>query len=73
MPLNHDGLKQAIGDAQQVAVVEQNQDGQLFRYLRGEGVLPPQAFSISQPGPLPLRPGMVIDAFTKELNMEESA
>lgn len=73
MPLNHDGLKQAIGDAQQIAVVEQNQDGQLFRYLRSEGVLPPQAFSISQPGPLPIRPAIVIDAFTREMNMEQSA
>jgi 2-oxoglutarate ferredoxin oxidoreductase subunit alpha len=43
-------------------VVEQNQGGQLFRYLHAERALPAWARSLARPGPLPLRPGEIVHA-----------
>ncbi|MBS1201578.1 MAG: hypothetical protein H6R22_87, partial [Chromatiaceae bacterium] len=42
--------------------VEQNQSGQLFHYLHGEQALPQSARSLARPGPLPLRPGEIVQA-----------
>ncbi len=61
-PLQREKLKALIQDAEKVLVVEQNHAGQLFHYLRAEGVLPAKAASLAQPGPLPLRPGRIIRA-----------
>ncbi|MEW8027198.1 MAG: 2-oxoacid:acceptor oxidoreductase subunit alpha [Candidatus Thiodiazotropha sp.] len=63
-PLQGQKLSQAIEGANRILVVEQNHGGQLFRYLRAQGVLPEQAESLAQPGPLPLRSGRIIRALT---------
>ncbi|MES9973320.1 MAG: transketolase C-terminal domain-containing protein, partial [Candidatus Thiodiazotropha sp.] len=63
-PLQKQKLSRAIGGADRVLVVEQNHSGQLFRYLRAQGVLPKQAESLAQPGPLPLRSGRIIRSLT---------
>lgn len=59
-PLQRHALISLLADAEKVIVVEQNHDGQLFHYLRAEGVLPATAESLAQPGPLPLRPGRIL-------------
>ncbi|MEJ2395376.1 MAG: 2-oxoacid:acceptor oxidoreductase subunit alpha [Candidatus Thiodiazotropha sp.] len=61
-PLQREKLKSLLADASKVIVVEQNHAGQLFHYLRAEGVLPDSAESLAQPGPLPLRPGRILRA-----------
>ena len=61
-PLQRERLKALLADAHKVIVVEQNHMGQLFHYLRAEGVLPDSAQSLAQPGPLPLRPGRILRA-----------
>ena len=61
-PLQRERLKAALKDATRILVVEQNHGGQLFHYLRAEGVLPAFAESLAQPGPLPLRPGRILRA-----------
>ncbi|MFI0458699.1 MAG: 2-oxoglutarate synthase, partial [Candidatus Thiodiazotropha endolucinida] len=63
-PLQKQKLSLAIGGADRVLVIEQNHSGQLFRYLRAQGVLPKQAESLAQPGPLPLRSGRIIRSLT---------
>jgi 2-oxoglutarate ferredoxin oxidoreductase subunit alpha len=65
-PLRHEALRSALVGAERILVVEQNQGGQLFRYLHAEQVLPPHARSYARPGPLPLRPGEIVDALTPE-------
>jgi 2-oxoglutarate ferredoxin oxidoreductase subunit alpha len=44
-------------------VVEQNHGGQLLRYLRSRCDLPGRARGLHRPGPLPLRPGELAEAF----------
>lgn len=61
LPLND--LSQALAGITAILVVEQNQGGQLFRYLLGEQVLPGWARSLARPGPLPLRPGEIVQAY----------
>jgi 2-oxoglutarate ferredoxin oxidoreductase subunit alpha len=63
-PLQRQRLSQAIEDAGRILVVEQNHGGQLFHYLRAQGVLPTLAESLAQPGPLPLRPGRIVRALS---------
>ena len=60
-PLQRDALRAAIGAARPL-VVEQNASGQLFGWLRAQGALDGRAESIARPGPLPLRPGEIVDA-----------
>jgi 2-oxoglutarate ferredoxin oxidoreductase subunit alpha len=61
-PLQREKLKGLLAGTDKVIVVEQNHTGQLFHYLRAEGVLPDSAQSLAQPGPLPLRPGRILRA-----------
>ncbi|MCU7845247.1 MAG: 2-oxoacid:acceptor oxidoreductase subunit alpha [Candidatus Thiodiazotropha sp. (ex Monitilora ramsayi)] len=63
-PLQRDRLMDLLSDSDKVLVVEQNHDGQLFHYLHSQGVLPANAESLAQPGPLPLRPGRIIRALS---------
>ena len=65
-PLSHAALAQALAGAGTILVVEQNQGGQLFRYLHAERALPPWARSLARPGPLPLRPGDIVEAVREE-------
>jgi 2-oxoglutarate ferredoxin oxidoreductase subunit alpha len=64
-PLQRDALLAAISGTR-VWVVELNQDGQLFHYLRSEAALPEHAMSFARPGPLPLRPGEILTAIAAE-------
>jgi 2-oxoglutarate/2-oxoacid ferredoxin oxidoreductase subunit alpha len=59
-PLQRDQLTRALDGMEKILVVEQNHSGQLFHYLRSEGMLPATAVSLAQPGPLPLRPGRIL-------------
>jgi len=61
-PLRRESLASAIAGAEQVWVIEQNQGGQLFGYLNAERSLPANARSYARPGPLPLRPGEIVNA-----------
>jgi 2-oxoglutarate ferredoxin oxidoreductase subunit alpha len=65
-PLQRQKLSRAIEGASRILVVEQNHLGQLFHYLRAQGVLPEAAESLAQPGPLPLRSGRIIRALTNK-------
>ena len=62
-PLQEAALAQALEGVRQVLVVEQNHGGQLLRYLRSRFDLPGRPSGLHQPGPLPLRPGELCDAF----------
>ena len=61
-PLPRRDLTQALDGASAILVVEQNQGGQLFHYLHAEQALPPRARSLARPGPLPLKPGEIVQA-----------
>lgn len=63
-PLRTDALARALQGVREVLVVEQNHGGQLLRYLRGRADLPGRPSGLHRPGPLPLRPGELADAFT---------
>jgi 2-oxoglutarate ferredoxin oxidoreductase subunit alpha len=62
-PLQTLELQKALQGVRQVLVVEQNHGGQLLRYLRSRFDLPGRAAGLHRPGPLPLRPGDLADAF----------
>jgi 2-oxoglutarate ferredoxin oxidoreductase subunit alpha len=61
-PLPQRDLAQALDGVSTILVVEQNQGGQLFHYLHAEQALPPWARSLARPGPLPLKPGEIVQA-----------
>jgi 2-oxoglutarate ferredoxin oxidoreductase subunit alpha len=61
-PLQVDALREALSDAETLLVVEQNQSGQCFHYLRSHAVLPAHARLFGRAGPLALRPGEIIAA-----------
>jgi 2-oxoglutarate/2-oxoacid ferredoxin oxidoreductase subunit alpha len=61
-PLPHRDLARALAGATAILVVEQNQGGQLFHYLHAERALPDWARSLARPGPLPLKPGEIVQA-----------
>jgi 2-oxoglutarate ferredoxin oxidoreductase subunit alpha len=63
-PLRGDALRAALAGVREVLVVEQNHGGQLLRYLRGRTELPGRPRGLHRPGPLPLRPGELVAAFT---------
>jgi 2-oxoglutarate/2-oxoacid ferredoxin oxidoreductase subunit alpha len=60
-PLRRRALARALEGARRVLVVEQNQSGQLFHLLNAHRVLPPTARRFARPGPLPLRPGEILE------------
>lgn len=64
-PLQRAALNKAMANAQ-VWVVELNQNGQLFHYLRAEAALPNSARSFARPGPLPLRPAEILNAIAAQ-------
>jgi len=60
-PLRRRALMRALEGARRLLVVEQNQSGQLFHLLNAHRVLPPTARRFARPGPLPLRPGEILE------------
>jgi 2-oxoglutarate ferredoxin oxidoreductase subunit alpha len=65
-PLPRSALRQALGDAATVWVIEQNHGAQLFHYLKSQDALPADARSLARPGPLPLRPGEILTTVAQE-------
>jgi 2-oxoglutarate ferredoxin oxidoreductase subunit alpha len=55
-------LAAALAGVSRVLVVEQNHGAQLYRYLRSMYDLPGVPASFHRPGPLPLRPGELVEA-----------
>jgi len=70
LPLVRQGLQQVLESKRRIWVVEQNHSGQLFHFLNGQGVLPPASRSVAHPGPLPIRPGEVVDRVLNDLAEE---
>jgi 2-oxoglutarate ferredoxin oxidoreductase subunit alpha len=62
-PLQGEAIARALAGVRQVLVVEQNHGGQLLRYLRSRVDLPGRPSGLHRPGPLPLRPGELAQAF----------
>jgi 2-oxoglutarate ferredoxin oxidoreductase subunit alpha len=61
-PLLTRELEAALAGVERVIVVEQNHGAQLFRWLRAMHDLPGRPASFHRPGPLPLRPGELMEA-----------
>jgi 2-oxoglutarate ferredoxin oxidoreductase subunit alpha len=61
-PLLTRELEAALAGVERVIVVEQNHGAQLFRWLRAMHDLPGRPASFHRPGPLPLRPGELMQA-----------
>jgi len=66
-PLRREAMREVLAGAEVVWVVEQNHRGQLFHYLHAQHVLPEDARNLAHPGPLPLRPGEIVNAVTAEV------
>jgi 2-oxoglutarate/2-oxoacid ferredoxin oxidoreductase subunit alpha len=71
-PLQRDALREAIGPAGRVLVVEQNHGAQFFTYLHSQCALPAHARSYARPGPLLLRPAEIVRALFNEHAARES-
>lgn len=63
-PIKQDLIDAALAGVREILVVEQNHGGQLLRYLRSRVDLPGRPRGLHRPGPLPLRPGELAEAFT---------
>jgi 2-oxoglutarate/2-oxoacid ferredoxin oxidoreductase subunit alpha len=61
-PAQPERLAEALDGVTRVLVVEQNHSAQFYRYLRSMYDLPGKPASFHRPGPLPLRPGELMDA-----------
>ena len=65
-PLRIDNILAETLSAKHVLVVEQNHGAQLFMHLRAHGCLPAASTSFARPGPLPIRPGEIVDFANQE-------
>jgi 2-oxoglutarate ferredoxin oxidoreductase subunit alpha len=61
-PARPELLATALENVKQVMVVEQNHGAQFYRYLRAYFDLPGKPATYHRPGPLPLRPGELLQA-----------
>lgn len=67
-PARPEQLAAALEGVHRVMVVEQNHGAQFYRYLRAYFDLPGKPASYHRPGPLPLRPGELLQALTEWRN-----
>ncbi len=67
-PAQPDRLAQVMQGVQRVLVVEQSHSAQFYHYLRAYYALPDAVDIISQPGPLPIRPGEVLNRLLQGIN-----
>jgi 2-oxoglutarate ferredoxin oxidoreductase subunit alpha len=67
-PLPVEALAAALGDCEQLFVIEQNHSAQLLRYLRGEMALGGAVHSIARPGPIPLAATEIADEVQEIVN-----
>ena len=58
-PLQCDRLAEALAGARKLLVIEQNESGQLFHYLRGSLALPKRTTSLRKPGGQQFNPGEI--------------
>lgn len=61
-PARPAAMDAALEGVRKVIVIEQNHGAQLYRYLRAHFDLPDKPASYHRPGPLPLRPGELLQA-----------
>ena len=61
-PIDAARVAAALAGVERVLVVEQNHGAQFYRYLRAMLDLPGKPSTFHRPGPLPLRPGELVDA-----------
>jgi len=66
MPLNKEGMANALKGSKAVFVIEQNQSGQFYHYLLAQQSLPENSFSHARPGPLPIRPDEIVKLIREE-------
>ena len=66
MPLQGEALGKVLDDCSRVWVIEQNHGRQLFHYLKSLDAIPDYARSLARPGPLPMRPGEIVNVLTEE-------
>lgn len=66
-PLQRDGLQEILENVDQILVVEQNHQAQFFHYLHAQRVLPDNALSFARPGPIPFRPGEIVNRVLEAL------
>ena len=69
-PLPEQPFHTAVQKGKYLVVIEQNHQGQLFHYLNSLNLLPDGTRVLAHPGPLPIRPGEVVD-FVKESYSDE--
>jgi 2-oxoglutarate ferredoxin oxidoreductase subunit alpha len=60
-PIDAARVAAALAGVERVLVVEQNHGAQFYRYLRAMLDLPGKPSTFHRPGPLPLRPGELVD------------
>ena len=61
-PIDAARVAATLAGVERVLVVEQNHGAQFYRYLRAMLDLPGKPSTFHRPGPLPLRPGELVDA-----------
>lgn len=71
-PARPEALEQALAGVNRMLVVEQSHDGQFHRYLRAHYDLPGAVQPFHHPGPLPIRPGEVLEQL-RQLAQQEAA
>jgi 2-oxoglutarate ferredoxin oxidoreductase subunit alpha len=60
-PVQPERLAGLLAGTRRILIVEQSHSQQFFTYLRAYYELPGEISILSQPGPLPIRPAMVLD------------
>jgi len=60
-PVQEQRFAEAIQDLEHLLIVEQSHSRQFYRYLRAHYDLPRDVRVLSKPGPLPIRPGEILD------------
>ncbi|MGY6631476.1 MAG: 2-oxoacid:acceptor oxidoreductase subunit alpha [Wenzhouxiangella sp.] len=63
-PLQQAKLAERIPTDARLLVVEQNHGGQLMHYLNSLNAVPGHSQSLARPGPLPIRPGDILQALS---------
>jgi len=66
-PLPVEALTRALDGVERAIVVEHNHSGQLHRQLRAAADWPCPLFAWHRPGPLPLRPGELVEVIDARL------
>lgn len=65
-PLQGAKIDAHVKEARRVTVIEQNESGQFYRYLRSRCTLPADTHALHHPGPLPITPDEVYDEIIKD-------